>query len=904
MAKQADEEEEENSSEQMMMKSSARDASSRVALNDASSFENPFEANTLHDASSCSILAKGGSDASSLEKSSVGNILRDASSCNILAHGDLAAMLRDARSRNVLSDASSLDNVRDASSRDVLRDASSRDGVRDASSRDVLRDASSRVDVRDASPRDVLRDASSRDDERDASSRGVLRDASSRDDVREASSRDVPRDARSRDDVREASSRDVPRDARSRDDVREASSRDVPRDARSLIDLCEASSRESDDDSDANKILFDYGEYDDQYEVEVHGQNRNPVSRNTPSIHSPLSPEIARKLVADLSQEDIVNDRFSGVKSTNITFPPHKLLSEHQVIKQEWKSYTWQRLFAMIRVMRLAGVLDNEISWEDTCYAYYRGNRPECFDFSDMTESEDRNLMDNVEDLFQEVFHMRLLDKVPVNKFEHLLSTIPRDALFRHRLHKYDPDIIKKCDVEIILDRREKASRKVFESNPSKRRVKIEMGLINEPIPDNKWRLRDLDRRERESSSRDVRRETSSRDDVRDKRSRDAEREASSRDRMGAWEPRANKETRDSSLSRVVEREPCVGRESRDSSLSEGQSNQSMLSARNKRLRQQEDEIRLQNLEIELLQKKVEGRRKLEALRLMDSEDTERVVKKSDTNTYNKGEIISATVHGQRATIIMDGMGSFSWITLDMVHKLKDARQGVIIKTQGGGDYWHSFHAFIYDFKNPKNAKFPAVFHGRKTVQGYPTAVEMTLLVVKEPLGKVMADIGLHATEYESASSPAESVLGRPASQFPWVLMEKGEGPPRYVRPNVSTRDALLGSPSLSKRLLVNSRESDSPGGHSYLGSTQSHEEVPEPTRWKRKPDEVLVANREYLEHVRFDGDESTGALRYMAEKYGLFVFDSSARPNEDQLTRQAKYAKSTTRQSYKWRAD
>ena len=159
--------------------------------------------------------------------------------------------------------------------------------------------------------------------------------------MREASSRDVPRDARSLVDVREASSRDVLRDARSRN---------VQSDASSLIDVCEASSRESDDDSDTNKILFDYGEYDDQYEVAVHGQNRNPVSRNTPSIHSPLSPEIARKLVADLSQEDIVNDRFSGVKSTNITFPPHKLLSEHQVIKQEWKSYTWQRLFAMIRV--------------------------------------------------------------------------------------------------------------------------------------------------------------------------------------------------------------------------------------------------------------------------------------------------------------------------------------------------------------------------------------------------------------------------------------------------------------------------------------------------------------------------------------------------------------------------
>ena len=187
--------------------------------------------------------------------------------------------------------------------------------------------------------------------------------------------------------------------------------------------------------------------------------------------------------------------------------------------------------------MRLAGVLDNDISWEDTCYAYYRGDRPECFDFRMMTESRDRNLMDNVEDFFQEVFHMRLLDKVPEIKFEHLLSTIPRDGLFRNRIDKYDPDIIRKCDVELILDRRETARRKVSEPDTKKRRVKVEMGLINEPIPDNKWRLANLRlkhgaRNERDSSSRDVRRDSRSRDNVRDARSRDVEREASLRDRV------------------------------------------------------------------------------------------------------------------------------------------------------------------------------------------------------------------------------------------------------------------------------------------------------------------------------------------------------------------------------------
>ena len=170
-------------------------------------------------------------------------------------------------------------------------------------------------------------------------------------------------------------------------------------------------------------------------------------------------------------------------------------------------------------------------------------------------------------------------------------------------------------------------------------------------------------------------------------------------------------------------------------------------------------------------------------------------------------------------------MGSYSWITLDMVHKLKDARhiiyvQGVIIKTQGGGDYWYSFHAYIYDFKNPKNAKFPAVFYGRKTFLGYLTAVEMTLMIVREPVGKVMADIGLHAMEYETASSPAESLLKRPASQFPWSLLDKTEGSPRYTRPAVSARDALLGSPDMSRRQLGSRHDGDTPGGHSSLGST------------------------------------------------------------------------------------
>ena len=76
---------------------------------------------------------------------------------------------------------------------------------------------------------------------------------------------------------------------------------------------------------------------------------------------------------------------------------------------------------------------------------------------------------------------MRLLDKIPEINFEHLLSTIPRNGLFRNRLEKYDPDIIRKCDVKFILDSRETARKKVSEPDPKKRsstRFCVE-GIVN-----------------------------------------------------------------------------------------------------------------------------------------------------------------------------------------------------------------------------------------------------------------------------------------------------------------------------------------------------------------------------------------------------------------------------------------
>ena len=57
----------------------------------------------------------------------------------------------------------------------------------------------------------------------------------------------------------------------------------------------------------------------------------------------------------------------------------------------------------------------------------------------------------------------------------------------------------------------------------------------------------------------------------------------------------------------------------------------------------------------------------------------------SGTNAYSsKGEMVLATFHhGQDARIILDGPGTFSWITREFLHKIKDARAGSILKVRG-----------------------------------------------------------------------------------------------------------------------------------------------------------------------------------------------------------------------------
>ena len=145
----------------------------------------------------------------------------------------------------------------------------------------------------------------------------------------------------------------------------------------------------------------------------------------------------------------------------------------------------------------------------------------------------------------------------------------------------------------------------------------------------------------------------------------------------------------------------------------------------------------------------------------------------------------------------MDGPGTFSWITREFLYKIKDARAGSILKVRGGGELWSSFEAIIYNITNPKGGKFPKEFYGRKTVEGKPTAVVIcySLQVVDEPqaIGRVMADVGLHALEYEMANSPSEAVLARPATLFPFNIMDKKESAPRWVREDVSTAEALAG---------------------------------------------------------------------------------------------------------------
>ena len=129
-----------------------------------------------------------------------------------------------------------------------------------------------------------------------------------------------------------------------------------------------------------------------------------------------------------------------------------------------------------------------------------------------------------------------------------------------------------------------------------------------------------------------------------------------------------------------------------------------------------------------------------------------------------------------------------------------------------------------------------------------------------------MADVGLHALEYEMASSPSESILARPMAQFPFNIMEIKESVPRYLRQGVSIAEAVVGSPDLSQRL--------------------------------GKQPFVATVNEEFLDHVKFNGDDSAGALKLFAHRNKLFVFSKRAYKDDDD---QARYAKSASKVPLKW---
>ena len=85
----------------------------------------------------------------------------------------------------------------------------------------------------------------------------------------------------------------------------------------------------------------------------------------------------------------------------------------------------------------------------------------------------------------------------------------------------------------------------------------------------------------------------------------------------------------------------------------------------------EEDGLAAQDKEIMFLQKKLENNSKLEALKAKLAQNVPITL---EPNVYNRGEMVLATVHGQDARIIMNGSGTFSWITREFLYKIKDAR--------------------------------------------------------------------------------------------------------------------------------------------------------------------------------------------------------------------------------------
>ena len=88
----------------------------------------------------------------------------------------------------------------------------------------------------------------------------------------------------------------------------------------------------------------------------------NPITKEEEFLserHSPLPPIVARRLVDEMEEDDIINDR--RCPENEAGFKPSELLSPKQCRERELLPYTGMayiaRFFAILQVLRRAGVL-------------------------------------------------------------------------------------------------------------------------------------------------------------------------------------------------------------------------------------------------------------------------------------------------------------------------------------------------------------------------------------------------------------------------------------------------------------------------------------------------------------------------------------------------------------------
>ena len=264
--------------------------------------------------------------------------------------------------------------------------------------------------------------------------------------------------------------------------------------------------------------------------------------------------------------------------------------------------------------------------------------------------------------------------------------------------------------------------------------------------------------------------------------------------------------------------------------------------------------------EILLLQTQLDNSKKLKALRAQIKAESVQVQDEGiSDSSYQKGEMLEATVHGQQTTIIMDGMGTYSWITRSFLRKINDARRSAIIKKDGGGDYWDTVELIVSDFKRSRNESFLSSYYGRDTCEGRLLPVTMVFRVIDDAVASVKASLGIHANEWMYANSPSAAIMKLPPTQFPLLIKERSESSPNTLRRGVTMSDSVIGT---------------SPKG-------------------VRKTEEI-----HYLNNMTFDGEDTTGVLKTFAKEQGLWIYSPVAGVD---TTNQIMYAKSQSRDEITW---